>query len=58
MMTQAQFNVLDALICSRIGIADQQELKIWAALAIGLAQALGNLTASTQLQGLALDVWG
>lgn len=56
-MTQQQFAVLDALICSRIGIADQKELTIWAALAIGLAQSL-SLTASAQLQALALDVWG
>lgn len=56
-MTQQQFNVLDALICSRVGRADQEELAIWAALAIGLAQSL-TLTASTQLQTLALQVWG
>lgn len=56
-MTQQQFNVLDALICGRIGVSDQQELKIWAALAIGLAQSL-TLTTSAQLQALALDVWG
>lgn len=57
-MTQAQFSVLDALICARVGISDEKELAILAALAIGLAQALGGLTASTQLQTLALQVWG
>ncbi len=56
-MNQGQFNVLDALICSRIGKADQVELAIWAALAIGLAQSL-TLTTSTTLQTLALQVWG
>ena len=56
-MTQAQFVVLDTLICSRIGISDQKELIILAALAIGLAQSL-TLTASQQLQTLALQVWG
>lgn len=58
MMTQAQFAVLDALIVAQIGKFDYHELAILAALAIGLAQALGGLTASTQLQSLALDVWG
>ena len=57
-MTQAQFSVLDALIVAQIGIADYHQLAILAALAIGLAQALGNLTASQQLQLLALNVWG
>jgi len=57
-MTQAQFTVLDTLICSQVGKSDYHELAIWAALAIGLAQALGGLTASTQLQALALQVWG
>ena len=57
-MTQAQFTVLDTLICAQVGIADEKQLAIWAALAIGLAQALGNLTASQTLQTLALDVWG
>ena len=56
-MNQGQFNVLDALILSRIGKADQVELTIWAALAIGLAQSL-TLTASPGLQALALQVWG
>ena len=56
-MTQAQFSVLDALICAQIGIADQKQLTIWAALALGIAQALGNLTASAQLQTLASQVW-
>ncbi len=56
-MTQAQFAVLDALICSQIGKADYEQLAIWAALAIGLAQSL-TLTTSTQLQTLALNVWG
>ncbi len=56
-MTQAQFAVLDALILGRIGISDQKELTILAALAIGLAQSL-TLTASPQLQALALQVWG
>ena len=56
-MNQGQFNVLDTLICSRIGISDQKELTILAALAIGLAQSL-TLTASQQLQALALQVWG
>ncbi len=56
-MTQQQFNVLDTLIVSRVGISDQKELAILAALAIGLAQSL-SLTASTQLQTLALQVWG
>ena len=56
-MTQAQFNVLDALICSRIGITDEKELTILAALAIGLASSL-SLTTSAQLQTLALNVWG
>jgi hypothetical protein len=56
-MTQAQFNVLDALICSRIGKSDYSELAILAALAIGLAQLL-TLTTSSQLQTLALEVWG
>ena len=57
MMSQQQFNVLDALICSQIGKSDFHELAIWAALAIGLAQSL-SLTTSTQLLGLAQDVWG
>lgn len=57
-MTQAQFTVLDSLIVAQIGIADHNALAIIAALAIGLAQALGGLTASTQLQTLALQVWG
>lgn len=57
-MNQGQFTTLDALICSRIGVSDQKELAILAALAIGLAQSLGGLTASTQLQTLALQVWG
>ena len=57
-MTQAQFSVLDALICSQIGKSDYHELAIMAALAIGLAQALGGLSASTQLQTLAMNVWG
>lgn len=56
-MTQQQFNVLDALILSRIGKADQIELTIWAALAIGLAQSL-TLTTSAGLAALALQVWG
>ena len=56
-MNQGQFAVLDALIVSRIGRADEAELTIWAALAIGLAQSL-SLTASPQLQALALQVWG
>lgn len=57
-MNQGQFTVLDTLICSRIGVSDQKELAILAALAIGLAQSLGGLTASAQLQALALQVWG
>ncbi len=56
-MTQQQFQVLDTLICARVGISDQKELAILAALAIGLAQSL-SLTASPQLQLLALQVWG
>ena len=56
-MNQAQFSELDALICSKIGIADEKELLIWAALAVGLAQSL-TLTTSQQLQTLALQVWG
>lgn len=56
-MNQGQFNVLDTLIVSRIGISDQKELTILAALAVGLAQSL-SLTTSAQLQALALDVWG
>jgi hypothetical protein len=56
-MTQQQFSVLDTLICSRIGISDEKELTILAALAVGLAQSL-SLTASQQLQTLALQVWG
>jgi hypothetical protein len=57
-MTQAQFTVLDTLICAQIGIADYHSLAIIAALAMGIAQALGGLTASAQLQTLALQVWG
>jgi hypothetical protein len=56
-MTQAQFSILDALILSRVGIADQKEITIWAALALGIAQALGGLVASAQLQTLAAQVW-
>lgn len=56
-MTQQQFNVLDAQIVARIGKSDQDELSIWAALAVGLAQSLA-LTTSTALQSLALQVWG
>ena len=56
-MNQGQFNVLDSLIVSRIGKADQVELTIWAALAVGLAQSLA-LTTSAQLATLALQVWG
>lgn len=56
-MTQAQFSVLDALIVSRIGVTDQQELKIWAALAYDIATR-NALTVSTTLQNLALLVWG
>ena len=56
-MNQQQFNVLDALICSQIGKSDYHELAIWAALAVGLAQSL-TLTTSTQLQTLAMNVWG
>lgn len=56
-MSQQQFNVLDALICARIGVSDQKELSIWAALAIGLAQSL-TLTTSSQLLSLSLEVWG
>jgi hypothetical protein len=56
-MTQAQFNVLDALICSRIGKGDQIELAIWAALAYGYA-ITASLTTSTALANLALQVWG
>ena len=56
-MNQAQFSNLDVLICSKIGISDQKELLIWAALAVGLAQSLA-LTASPQLAALALQVWG
>ena len=56
-MTQAQFTVLDNLICSRIGIDDEQDLKIWAALAYDIATR-NSLTASQTLQNLALLVWG
>lgn len=56
-MTQQQFSVLDALIVAQIGTSGEKELAIWAALAIGLATSLA-LTASAQLQTLALDVWG
>ena len=56
-MTQQKFNELDSLICSLVGISGQKELAIMAALAIGLAQSL-SLTTSTQLQTLALNVWG
>ena len=56
-MTQAQFAVLDALIVSRIGRDDQHALTIWAALALGVAQVNGGLTASPQLQALASLVW-
>lgn len=56
-MTQAQFSVLDALIIGQIGKSDEQELKIWAALAIDIATR-NALTASQALQNLALLVWG
>ena len=56
-MNQAQFSVLDTLICNQIGRWDEHEVVILAALAIGLAQSL-TLTASPQLQALALQVWG
>lgn len=56
-MTQGQFTVLDNLICSRIGIADEKELTIWAALAYDLATR-NSLTMSQTLQNLALQVWG
>jgi hypothetical protein len=56
-MNQGQFNVLDALICSRIGISDEKELIIMAALAWSIAQT-GSLTVSAQLTALALQVWG
>ena len=56
-MTQAQFSVLDALICGQIGRSDEQELKIWAALAFDIATR-NSLVVSTTLQNLALLVWG
>ena len=56
-MNQNQFNTLDALIVAQIGRADHNALAIWAAIAIGLAAQL-SLTASTQLQALAMQVWG
>lgn len=56
-MTQAQFSVLDALICSRMGVSDEKEVLIWAALAYDIATR-NSLTASAQLQNLALQVWG
>lgn len=56
-MTQAQFTVLDTLICSQIGKSDEQELKIWAALAYDIATR-NSLTVSQTLQNLALQVWG
>ena len=57
MMTQAQFTILDNLICSQIGKSDFQELKIWAALAYDLATR-NSLTMSQTLINLALEVWG
>lgn len=56
-MTQAQFLVLDTLICSLIGRADEQELKVLAALAFDIATR-NSLTMSQTLQSLALQVWG
>ena len=56
-MTQAQFNVLDALICSRVGKTDQIELAIMAAFAYDIATR-NSLTMSTTLTNLALQVWG
>ena len=56
-MTQGQFSVLDSLICSRIGIADEKELTIWAALAYDIATR-NSLTVSPTLLSLALQVWG
>ena len=56
-MTQAQFTILDNLICSQIGKSDFQELKIWAALAYDLATR-NSLTMSQTLTNLALEVWG
>ena len=56
-MTQAQFTVLDALICSQVGKSDFHELAIWAALAFDIATR-NSLTVSQTLQNLALQVWG
>ena len=56
-MTQAQFTVLDNLICGQIGRSDEQELKIWAALAYDIATR-NSFTISQTLQNLALQVWG
>ena len=56
-MTQAQFTLLDTLIVSLIGRSDEQELKVWAALAYDIATR-NSLTVSQTLQNLALQVWG